>query len=407
MPFRVGAWPMLSLSNPDHLEEVLVRQQAKFAKHSYFWRQVAALFGNGLLTSEGALWRRQQRLVAPAFAGEQLLAYGNDIVRLTEQMLGRWRSGEIRNLHTDMTVLMLAIATKTLFDAELEEEVAEIDRANRDVMGEIAARMTRPVLIPDWLPLPGHIRYRRGLRRFEKILERMILAHQSGGLNGKDCLSKLMLARDEHGEPMSDAQLRDEALTLLIAGHDSAAVSLSWAGYLLGQHADIHAQVTSEVRRVLGDRPATVDDLPQLRITASVVDEARRLYPPVWGIGREALTDCEIGGHRVRAGTTIVMSQWVIQRDPRWYESPEAFRPSRWTDDFRRTLPRFAYFPFGGGPRVCIGQRFATMEAVLILATIIQRFGLAWQPDCNVALQPGITLQPKGGIWTRVTQQAG
>jgi len=202
---------------------------------------------------------------------------------------------------------------------------------------------------------------------------------------------------------MSDQQLRDEAVTLLLAGHETTALALSWTGYLLGQHPEIQAQLAAEVHEVLGSRAATMEDLPRLRLTEQVVMESMRLYPPAWAIGREAVQDCEIGGYAVSAGTTLYMSQWLIHRDPRHFENPTAFRPDRWSGDLARRLPRFAYVPFGGGPRICIGNRFAMMEAVLILATIVQRFRLEWQRERPVVPFASITLRPNGGVWVRLS----
>lgn len=271
---------------------------------------------------------------------------------------------------------------------------------------EIAARFSRPFVIPDWLPLPGHIRYCRGLRRIEHVVSRFIHERRSRREEAGDLLSILMQARDENGTPMSDRQLRDEAVTLLLAGHETTALALSWTGYLLGHHPEVEAELASEVGEVLGNRPATVEDLPRLRLTEQVVMEAMRLYPPAWAIGREAVNDCAIGGYAVPAGATLYMSPWVIHRDPRHFESPTAFRPERWSGDLARRLPRFAYFPFGGGPRICIGNRFAMMEAVLILATIVQRFRLEWQRERPVVPFASITLRPNGGVWVRLVARA-
>jgi cytochrome P450 len=217
----------------------------------------------------------------------------------------------------------------------------------------------------------------------------------------------LMLARDDEGQSMSEGQLRDEVITLLLAGHETTALALSWTWYLLAQHSDVDTKLAAELRDVLGGRAPTVGDLPQLRYTEQVVTEAMRLYPPAWGFGREALADCEIGGYAIPAGTTIIISPWVSHRDPRYFDQPAEFRPERWSGDFARQLPRFAYMPFGGGPRICIGNRFAMMEAVLILATVAQRFRLRWHGTRPVVPQPSITLRPKGGVWVKLAPRRG
>jgi cytochrome P450 len=214
-----------------------------------------------------------------------------------------------------------------------------------------------------------------------------------------------MMAEDDEGRPMSERQLRDEVITLLLAGHETTALALSWTWYLLSQHPDIDARLTSELKHVLGGRPPMVSDLPQLSFTTQVLTEAIRLYPPVWGFGREAVGDFELGGYRIPRGTTIIISPWVLHRNPRFFESPTVFRPERWSGDLAGQLPRFAYIPFGGGPRICIGNRFAMMEAALILATVATRFSLEWQNDHPVVPFASITLRPKEGIWVKPTRR--
>jgi cytochrome P450 len=400
---RLGSWPTLLLSNSDDIEKVLVKEHENFVKHSFFWRHVTALFGSGLLTSEGELWHRQRRLAAPAFAGGQLQGYGTAMVCHTERMLENWRDGETRNLHAEMMALTLEIAAKTLFDSEIAEDVSQIDHALNDLTGEIAARFKRPFVVPDFVPLPGHIRYRRAIARIERLIDRLIGERRSAKTAGTDLLSKLMAARDENGQPMSDRQLRDEAITLILAGHETTALALSWTCYLLGRHPDVQAELAAEAGGLLHGRCAIVEDLPSLRFAECVVTEAMRLYPPVWTIGREVVRDCELGGYAVPAGTTILISPWVIHRDPRNFDRPDEFLPGRWADDLHRKLPRFAYCPFGGGPRICIGQRFAMMEAVLILATIVHRFGISLHLERKVTPHPSITLRPKDGVWATLS----
>jgi cytochrome P450 len=298
-----------------------------------------------------------------------------------------------------MMGLTLKIAAKTLFGSDVHEDVVEIDLAVNDLADEMASRMARPFVLPDAVPLPGHIRYRRGLRKIEQVIARIVNERRSRDEDAGDLLSMLMLARDEHGHPMSDQQLRDEAITILLAGHETTALALSWAWVFLASHPDVQAELAGEVSDILGNRAATVEDLPRLRFAEHIVVEAMRLYPPAWLIGREALHDCEIGGYLVHAGTTIYMSPWVVHRNPRYFEQPEEFRPGRWAGDVGRQIPRFAYFPFGGGPRICIGNRFAMMEAVLILAMMVQRFRIERQQNRPVIPLPSITLRPKTGVW--------
>jgi cytochrome P450 len=239
------------------------------------------------------------------------------------------------------------------------------------------------------------------------VVKRIIAERRANGFaNRNDFLSRLMAARDENGQTMSDRQLRDEAVTLLLAGHETTALTLSWTWYFLGQHPEIDRRIAAEIAEIVGDRPVTVDDLPKLKFTESVILEAMRLYPPAWTIGRESLDEFELGGYKFKAGTTVFMSPWVLHRDPRYFEDPETFRPDRWMSDLARRLPRYAYMPFGGGPRICIGQRFAMIEATIILVTMAQQFSIELQRDHTVTPFPSITLRPKGGVWARLRKRA-
>jgi cytochrome P450 len=399
---RFGAWPAVLISNSDYAEYVLVKNHRNFIKFPLFFRHVRAIFGQGLVTSEGEFWHRQRRLAAPAFHAQRVATYGEVMVHDTERMLTGWRAGEVRDVHTDMMALTLRLAAKTLFNAEVEEDVSDIGKAFNAITEEIVLRGRRPFRIPDMIPTPGNIRYMRGVRRIDQLVNTIIHERKRQGGDHGDLLSMLMLARDDDGRPMSDRQLRDEVITLLIAGHETTALALSWTFYLLSLNPEADAKLAAELREVLGGRAPTVADLPRLKYTEQVITESMRIYPPAWGIGREALADCEIGGYAIPAGTTVIISAWVSHRNPRYFPDPLAFRPERWEGDFAASLPRFAYIPFGGGPRICIGNRFAMMEAVLILATVAQRFRLQWQADHPVVPLPSITLRPQGGVWVKV-----
>ena len=398
---NLAGWPVVLLNNPDYAEYVLVRNHRNFIKFPLFFRKVRAIFGQGLLTSEGEFWHRQRRLAAPAFHAQRVAGYGDAMVRDAERMLATWRASERRDVHADMMALTLRIAAKALFNAEVEKDIADIGQAFNAVADEIAVRIRRPILIPDAIPLPGNIRYLRGVRRIDRLVDAIIKERQADGGDRGDLLSMLMLARDDEGQPMTTQQLRDEVITLLLAGHETTALALSWTWYLLAQHPEVDAKLAAELRDVLGGRAPTVSDLPRLRYAEQVVNESMRIYPPAWGFGREALADCEIGGYAIPAGTTVIVSPWVSHRNPRYFEDPTAFRPERWDNDFAATLPRFAYIPFGGGPRICIGNRFAMMEAVLVLATVAQRFRMELRNDRPVVPLPSVTLRPKDGVWIK------
>jgi cytochrome P450 len=400
---RLVSWPAVLLNHPDYSEYIFVKNHQNFIKHRFFWRHVRAIFGQGLLTSEGEAWHRQRRLAAPAFAGQQVSRYGDAMVRYAERMVERWQPGQAIDAHREAMALTFEIAAKTLFDADAQDDVEELGHVFDQMVEEIAVRFRRPFRIPDIIPVPGNLRYRRGVQRIDRLVAEIIRAWREDPGDRGDLLSRLMLARDESGRPMSERQIRDEVITLLLAGHETTALTLAWTWYLLARHPDADARLAAEVRNALGNRPPTVEDLLRLRFTEQVVTESLRLYPPAYAIGREALQDCEIGGFAVPAGTTVYVSPWVTHHDPRWFPDPWEFRPERWNGDFARQLPRFAYMPFGGGPRICIGSRFAMMEAVLILATVAQRLRLEWQREHPVQVMPSITLRPKGGVWVRPT----
>jgi cytochrome P450 len=404
--FRLAAWPAMLLNHPDLVEDVLVKNHQNFIKHRFFWRHVEAIFGQGLLTSEGKFWHQQRRLAAPAFVGSRVNRYADTMVQSTERMLQYWQPGQVLDVHQEAMALTLQIAAKTLFDAETSQDVADVSQAVDELMEQISVRFRRPFWLPDAIPLPGNLCYRRGVQRMDQLVARIIADRRNKTEDRGDLLSQLMLARDEAGHPMSARQIRDEVITMLLAGHETTALTLSWTWYLLGLHPAVDAQLAEEVHTVVGGQAPTVDDLPRLRFTEQVVSEALRLYPPAYAIGREALADCEISGYRVPAGATIYVSPWVMHRDPHWFDNPQAFRPERWARSLAKQLPRFAYMPFGGRPRICIGNRFAMMEAVLILATVAQRFRLGWQADRPVQPEPSITLRPSGGVWVKLVSRS-
>lgn len=402
-----AGWPTLLLSELDAIAQVLVKDHKSYSKNRLVWRHVTALFGNGLLTSNGTLWQRQRRLASPPFAGQQLLGYDKDIVVATATVLNGWHDGQVLDVHPEMMGLTLRIVAKTLFESEVERDIAEIEHALDDLIVEIKARFRRPMVIPDAVPLPGHIRYRRAIRTIERVVSRMIEMRRASGIEGRtDFLSRMMAAKDENGRPIDDTLLRDEAITLLLAGHETTAVTLSWTSLLLGQHPEVDARLAAEVMEVLGDRAATSEDLPRLKYTEGVILESMRLYPPAWAIGRESIEPTEIGGYHILTGTTVFICPWILHHDERYFDEPMRFYPDRWMGDLARELPRFAYMPFGGGPRICIGQRFAMMEATLALATIVQRFRMEWQQDRPVTPFPSITLRPEGGVWVKLKSRS-
>jgi cytochrome P450 len=302
--------------------------------------------------------------------------------------------------------LTLRIVVRTLFGADVDDRVAdEVGRAFDAMVEEIARRFRRPFRIPDAVPIPGNLRYNREVRRLDRIVYRLIDERRRQPGERADLLSILLRAQDQDGTRMTEQQLRDEVVTLFLAGHETTALALSWTWQLLSLHPKTRDALEAELDRVLGGGPPSVAQLPRLKYAEAVINEALRLYPPAYVIGRENVDACEIGGFPVPPGTTIYVSPWVLHRDARYFDSPEQFRPERWLNGSAARLPRGAYLPFGAGPRLCIGQSFAMMESILLLASVSRRFRLTLDPDQPVAPFPSITLRPAGGVWMRLAKR--
>jgi cytochrome P450 len=393
------------ISHPDYIEDVLVNHPRKFVKGRVLQAN-KRLFGNGLLTSEGDFWLRQRRLAQPAFHRTRIASYGEAMVRYAEQMLERWSHGAEVDAHQEMMQLTLNIVGKTLFDADVAGDAREIGKTISMLL-DFSSDFRRLIFTPKWLPTPRNIQTTLAIRRLNKIVFRMIAERRASGRDAGDLLSMLLGARDVDGSRMDDKQLRDEALTLFLAGYETTANLLAWTWWLLATHPDVERKLHLELDGLLAGRAPTMDDLPTLRYTGHVLTESLRLYPPAWGMARLAIEDHEIAGYPVPAGTGVAIAQWVVQRDPRWYEAPDEFRPERWEGDLQKRLPRFAYFPFGGGPRQCIGNMFALMEATLVLATVAQHFRLRMMPNQEVVPLASITLRPKNGIAMRLESRRG
>jgi len=383
-------------AHPDYIEDVLVTRNYNFVK-GMGMRVNPRFFGQGLLTSEGDLWRRQRRLMQPAFHRRNIGRYARVMVECTQKMLSAWQPGDIQDLHSEMEHLALEITARVLFDLDLSSHVGRLEALARALHAR-TARGPAMVYAMRYLPTPTNLRYLWTVERFEKIIYRIIRHRRVSGVCGDDLLSMLLQARDEEGQAMNDRQVRDELMTLIAAGIDTTSLTLSYAWYFLAQHPDVEAKLMGEICEALGDRPPEVDDLPRLAYTEKVIKEAIRLYPPIWAFVREAIESFEIGGYHLPAGTNFVLCPWVVHRDPRFYDQPHEFRPERWTEEFERQLPRFAYFPFGGGQRTCIGTSLATMQTRLMLATMAQQFRLSLAPGFKLKLRPTITLQPERGI---------
>jgi cytochrome P450 len=402
--YRAGWVHVYFLNHPALIESVLLTQNQNFMKERVM-RNSRWFFGEGLLTSEGSHWLRQRRLSQPAFHRERISSYAGTITEYAEQTLAEWKDGDTCDVHQEMMHLTVKIVAKVLFNVDVAEECRRIS-SSLDVLMEQTAggRMMLPPVLRVLL-WPLFSRLRRAVGQLDETVYGIIAQRRARGDSG-DLLSMLLAARDEDGSSMTDRELRDEAMAFLLAGHETTALALSWTWYLLSQHLEAEQRLHEELKQVLDGRSPTAADLPRLTYTESVVKESMRLYPPAWGMGRSPVRPCEIGGYRVLPGASVVMSQWVMHRDPRYFADPERFDPARWSTESVQKLPRFVYFPFGGGPRVCIGAGFAMMEATLLLAAIAQKFQLRLVPEHPVVPLPSFTLRPKYGIRVTLAQRS-
>ena len=388
------------LNHPDLIEAVLVRNYQNFLK-DHVIRKSRWFFGDGLLTNEGDSWLRQRRLSQPAFHRERIASYAKIMTDYARQAVSTWREGEIRDLHQEMMQLTLQIVVRALFNVEAEQTGTISSAMNVLMRNSTGVRLLLPP-VARYLPTPAMIAFRRAVRQLDTTVYDIITRRRAGENDSGDLLSMLMQARDQDGSRMTDRQLRDEVMTFLLAGHETTALALSWTWHLLGQNPEVEHTLHEELDHVLDGCPPDFPDLPKLPYTERVIKEVMRLYPPAWSVARTVIKDFEVGGYRIPAGANVVMSQWIMHRDPRYFSGPENFDPNRWLPERSRDLPRFAYFPFGGGPRQCIGSSFAMMEAVLLLAAIAQNFRFRAIPELVVTPIPSFTLRPKHGIQMKI-----
>ncbi|GAC1539809.1 MAG: cytochrome P450 [Polyangiales bacterium] len=406
---RFATLPFTLVSHPDVVEQVLVVQAKSFHKDR-FGQTLKAVLGEGLLISEGDVWRRQRRLANPAFHKERIAAYGQIMVDLASRAVGGWRDGDERDVHKDMMRLTLEIVAKTLFGADVAAVADEVGEALHDVLEHFTDAKYHFLPLLRRLPTPAMRRFPAARARLDEVIFGFVRARRAAGdaeeAPTSDLLSMLLHARDADGTRMSDDQLRDEVMTLFLAGHETTAIALTWTWLLLARNPEVERRLHASLTEALDGRAPTLADLPRLKYAAAVIDEAMRLYPPAWSIGREAMEDVVLGGFAIPKGTQVWINPWTIHRDPRWFDAPEEFRPERWLDGSLEALPKYAYFPFGGGPRICIGLAFARMEAILLLAAIAREVKLHVLPDQKIEPMASVTLRPRHGLRVRVERRA-
>ena len=406
--YRILFRDVVLFHDPADIREVLIDKAASFGKDRT-QKRMKILLGEGLITSDGEAHKRARRIAAPAFHRQRIQRYAGQIVALSHGLSEQWEPGQPLNIAAEMMRLALQITARTLFDTEVTAEIHDLnDQVNiiMDLYNYLVAMPRAELLLNS--PLPGMRRFRHAKARLDAVVDGMIQSRRTeantrSGLEERgDLLSMLLASRDDQAEgdelTLSAEELRDQVLTLFLAGYETVANALAWTWMLLGQNPTAETRLHDELDAVLAGRLPTLEDLPRLEYTTMVLSESMRLYPPAWAMGREALEDVSIGPYRLRKGSMIFFSQYIVHRDPRWFPHPERFWPERFTAEAKAARPRFAYFPFGGGGRQCIGESFAWMEATLALATIAQRWRLALVPGQTIEPQPKITLRPKNGI---------
>jgi len=397
-----GRFKMYLVNNPAIINEILLTKHKNFTKGNLLSR----ILGDGLLTSNGEFHHKQKRLIQPAFHQKIISTYADIMTSFTERAISTWKEGEVIDIHGEMMRLAMGIVAKCLFNADTESEWKDVSGAFSDI-NNYMDRLSRPLgALRDRIPSPSNRRYHEALMRLDKIVYSIIEERRKSGEDAGDLLSILLKARDEAGKQMTDKQLRDEMMTLFLAGYETTANGLTWTWYLLSQNPSVMVKLHREVDTLFSIKNSPkADDYMKLDYTTKVFKEALRLYPPAWRLARIALVDYRVGEYLIPAGSRIIFSPYLIQHDSRFYERAEEFDPDRWTPEMEANLPDFAYFPFGGGPRGCVGEAFAKLEGTVLISTIARKWDLLYESKRkDVELWPGITLRPKHGMPMRLSK---
>jgi cytochrome P450 len=423
--YKFMGTPIVFINDPEYIREVLVTQAASFVKERTV-RRMKLLLGEGLITSDDPIHIRQRRIAAPAFHRQRIANYAEQIVAIAANQRDRWQPGETFDIAASSMALSLEIVARTLFDTEVDADIRLVNDEVNAIMDLYNFIVSFPRITKFMhLPIPGIMKFRRSKARLDAVVDRLVREHREYSARALaagqepdrgDLLSMLLSSRDElldeHGNPtgetigMSNEQVRDEVLTIFLAGYETVANALTWTWYLLSQNPAAEARMHAELDAVLGTGAArrlpTLADYPLLRYTEQVFAESMRLYPPAWAMGRMSTREIKLGPYTIPAGAHIFFSQYIMGRDPEYFPDPDRFDPDRFTPEAKAGRPKFAYFPFGGGSRQCIGEAFAWMEGTLSLATIAQRWRLRFVPEFPIVLQPKITLRPKFPVMMQV-----
>jgi len=403
--FPLGLWNVYLLNDPALIKHVLQDNNRNYNKNTIQYNTLSVVTGRGLLTSDGETWRQQRRLIQPAFHRRRIAQFGELMTAATQKMVDRWDATSAPlDIDAEMMQLSLEIVGQALFSLDLSQSAGELTRAVLTMLDYVVYRASTPLAAPLWWPTRRNGRFLAARRLLNNVIAEMVQNRRAqlaaGQQPADDLLTMLLEARDpESGDGMSDAQIRDEIITLLIAGHETVASALTWCWYLLAQHPEQLARLQEELDGVLDGRRPTIADLAQLPLTRAIFDETLRLYPPAWIITRRAIAADKLGDGEIPANGLILISPYVVHRHPGFWPEPEQFRPDRFLPGASDGRPRFAYIPFGGGPRLCIGDQFALTEAQLIIAEVARRGRLALVPDQKVVMEPLVTLRPQHGLW--------
>ena len=397
---------MYLVTHPDLVKHVLQDNHLNYGK-GFNYRRMEPFLGKGLLTAEGDEHLRNRRLVQPAFHRQRIAGFADLMAGHTARMLTRWEPGTKLDLHGEMMKLTLAVVGDALFSTDISARADDVGRALCDVLEITNHRFESIFVAPKFFPSPQNLRFRRSLAVLDTLVNDLVSARRKGGEVKQDLLAMLMEARTEDGnEGMSDRQLRDEVMTMVLAGHETTANALTWAFYLLSTHPEVERRLVAEVGAALEGRTPTLGDLPKLPYTKQVLEETMRLYPPAWAVGRQTIQDDEIGGYHVPKGTDVMLFPFLTHRDARFWDNPEGFDPDRFTPEAVAKRHKFAYFPFAAGPRMCIGSAFAMMEMQLVLAMVVQKFRVDLIAGQVVIPEPRVTLRPKNGLFVTLKKRA-
>lgn len=399
VPLRLGLTPACFIAKPEYVKQILQKREI-FVKNTPDWRTLRTLTGQGLVTSEGDFWLRQRRMIQPVFYQQRIKAYAETMVQYTENLLLTWKDEEVRDINQDMMNLTLNIITKTIFDLELSgTEGKIIGDCLHLAMDWFFSQQKQGYLPLFWLPTPINLRYKAALKKMDRFIYDLIRQRRGSKKDSRDLLSMLMeLVDASDGIGMNDRQLRDELVSFMMAGHETTANLLSWTFMLLCQNPTVQSKLFAELQTVLNDRSPSIEDIDRLEYTRQIIKESLRLYPPVYALPRCPKNDCQLGDYTFPAGCFMIISPWLMQRSSKYFSNPEKFQPERWVNNLEKELPEGVYFPFGDGPRFCVGKGFAIIEATLILATILQNFKIELLSEHPIVPFPSITLRPKYGI---------